>query len=153
MSVPEGQKVPPSLRNIFKAVWADIGGIGPDEFRLPPSGNLIPWAEQGVLLLNTVLTVRKAEADSHKNKGWERFTGRVIELVSRVKENVVFLLWGGKARAKASLIDDSRHLVLQSAHPSPLARGFAGCRHFSQVNQYLSDHGRAPIEWFNSLWR
>ncbi len=152
-SVPRGQPIPPSLRNIFKEVSSDIVGIDPSskEFNYPDCGNLIPWADQGVLLLNVVLTVRESEPDSHKNKGWEQLTDRIITLISEQKENLVFLLWGNKARAKASLIDDSRHLILEAAHPSPLATGFPGCRHFSQANQYLDAHGLNIIDWYDSL--
>jgi len=149
-SVPDGVTIPPSLRNIFKEIAADIAGIEPEAFRPPESGNLIPWADQGVLLLNTVLTVRAGEPNSHKNQGWETFTDRVIASISRLRENVVFLLWGAKARAKVSLIDDSRHLVLETAHPSPLARGFSGCRHFSRANQFLATHGLDAIDWVMS---
>lgn len=141
-SVNYGIKPPPSLVNIYKELHTDVG------FTIPNHGNLTSWAEQGVLLLNATLTVRAGEAGSHQKKGWEQFTDAVIKLVSDEKEHCVFLLWGSYARSKALLIDASRHLVLEAAHPSPLARGaFFGSGHFSKANAYLKKHGKAPIDW------
>ena len=141
-SVPVGVKVPPSLVNIYKELETDVG------FQKPNHGNLEHWAKQGILLLNTVLTVRAGEANSHKNKGWEKFTDATIRAVSAQKEHIVFLLWGKPAQEKAALIDATKHLILKAAHPSPLANGaFFGCKHFSQTNQYLQEHGIAPIAW------
>jgi uracil-DNA glycosylase len=142
-SVNDGVKFPPSLQNIFKELVTDIPG-----FTMPLSGNLEPWAYQGVLLLNASLTVNAASPGSHKNFGWELFTDAVIKVINDEKKNVVFMLWGNFALGKAGLIDASKHLVLKAAHPSPLARGaFFGCRHFSKANAYLSDHGIQPIDW------
>ncbi len=142
-SVPAGVKVPPSLRNIYKELQADLG-IAPASH-----GCLEHWARQGVLLLNAVLTVEQSQAASHQGRGWERFTDQVIHAVNAHCHNVVFLLWGSYAQKKGAFVDRSRHLVLQSPHPSPLAahRGFFGCRHFSQANAYLQSCGRAPIDW------
>lgn len=142
-SVPDGVMLPPSLRNIFKELCADVG------CQPPFSGNLERWARQGVLLLNASLTVRMNEAGSHARCGWTRFTDAAIKALSDQREHLVFLLWGNYAAAKESLIDTSRHLVLKAAHPSPLAasRGFFGCRHFSATNKYLLEHGEKPIEW------
>lgn len=142
-SVLPGVAVPPSLKNIFKELKADLG------VPIPSHGNLQSWAEQGVLLLNAVLTVEKAMAASHQGKGWEQFTDRVVEVVNQSKEQVVFLLWGSYAQKKGLIIDRKRHNVLQSTHPSPLSayRGFLGCQHFSQVNQYLEKTGQQPIDW------
>ncbi len=142
-SVPDGVPFPPSLQNIFKELTEDIGCA------MPRSGNLTRWAEQGVFLLNTVLTVRAGEAHSHKDKGWERFTDAVIRTISERREHVVFVLWGRPAQMKASLIDESRHLVLRAPHPSPLSayRGFFGSRPFSRANAYLQSNGIAPIAW------
>lgn len=141
-SVPEGIAAPPSLKNIFKEIESDLG------IRMSGSPDLEPWARQGVLLLNSVLTVRAGVAASHAGLGWQNFTDAVIKLISERCEGVVFMLWGNYARSKAGLIDSSRHLVLQAAHPSPLARGaFFGCRHFSQANAYLVRSGRSPINW------
>lgn len=141
-SVPEGIAAPPSLKNIFKEIESDLG------LRMSGSPNLEPWARQGVLLLNSVLTVRAGVAASHAGLGWQNFTDAVIKLISERCEGVVFMLWGNYARSKAGLIDSGRHLVLQAAHPSPLARGaFFGCRHFSQANAYLIRTGRSPINW------
>lgn len=141
-SVPEGIAAPPSLKNIFKEIESDLG------IRMSGSPDLEPWARQGVLLLNSVLTVRAGVAASHAGLGWQNFTDAVIKLISERCEGVVFMLWGNYARSKAGLIDSSRHLVLQAAHPSPLARGaFFGCRHFSQANAYLVKTGRSPINW------
>ena len=141
-SVPEGIAAPPSLKNIFKEIESDMG------IRMSGSPDLEPWARQGVLLLNSVLTVRAGVAASHAGLGWQNFTDAVIKLISERCEGVIFMLWGNYARSKAGLIDSGRHLVLQAAHPSPLARGaFFGCRHFSQANAYLVKTGRSPINW------
>ena len=141
-SVPEGIAAPPSLKNIFKEIESDLG------IRMSGSPDLEPWARQGVLLLNSVLTVRAGVAASHAGLGWQNFTDAVIKLISERCEGVVFMLWGNYARSKAGLIDSDRHLVLQAAHPSPLARGaFFGCQHFSQANAYLVRTGRSPINW------
>ncbi len=143
-SVREGVSPPPSLINIFKEISDDLGV--PDKF---PHGCLTRWAEQGVLLLNSVLTVERYRAGSHQGKGWESFTDRIIEVLSHRSQPCVFLLWGSHAQKKGSMIDQSRHLVLQSSHPSPLSahRGFFGCRHFSRANEFLSAHGMTPIDW------
>ena len=140
-SVRPGFPLPPSLRNIFRELQDDLGAT------VPEHGCLEAWARQGVLLLNTVLTVRAHEAFSHRNQGWEHFTSRVIECVNQ-RPNVAFVLWGKPAQAKMNLIDD-RHLVVRSAHPSPLSarRGFFGSRPFSEINAYLSKHGSPPIKW------
>lgn len=141
-SVPASVQAPPSLKNIFKEIESDLG------VRMSGSPDLTPWARQGVLLLNAVLTVRAGEPTSHASLGWQTFTDAVIRTVSDRCENVVFMLWGNYARSKAALIDPSRHLVLQAAHPSPLARGaFFGCRHFSKANDYLQAHGKQAIDW------
>ena len=142
-SVPSGIPKPPSLVNIFKELHSDLGTP------VPEHGNLEKWADQGVLLLNATLTVRDSQAGSHQKRGWETFTNRVIELVSQEKSGVVFLLWGRFAQAKESLIDGNRHLVLKSAHPSPLSayNGFYGCRHFSRTNDYLVQQGKSGIDW------
>lgn len=142
-SVKKGTPPPPSLQNIFKELKADLG-IDP-----PGHGELTGWADSGVLLLNTVLTVREGQANSHKGKGWEQFTDRVIQLLNRREQPMVFLLWGGNARAKAGLITNPAHLVLQCAHPSPLSayNGFFGCRHFSKTNEFLQSRGIEPINW------
>jgi uracil-DNA glycosylase len=142
-SVNNGVPIPPSLKNIFKELLNDIPG-----YQIPASGNLEPWARQGVLLLNSVLTVQANLPGSHKNFGWQQFTDRLISLVNEHKEHVVFLLWGNYAMSKASLINSEKHLVLTAAHPSPLARGaFFGCRHFSKTNAYLARHQVSPIVW------
>jgi uracil-DNA glycosylase len=142
-SVPQGIPIPPSLVNIFKELHTDLGTP------LPEHGNLEKWADQGVLLINSTLTVREGQAGSHQNRGWESFSNRVIEVVSQEKNGVVFLLWGRFAQAKESLIDGNRHLVLKAAHPSPLSayNGFFGCRHFSRTNDYLAQHGKSGIDW------
>jgi uracil-DNA glycosylase len=143
-SVNEGIKKPPSLVNVFKEIEQDLG-ISP-----PESGNLERWANQGVLLLNAVLTVQESKAGSHKNKGWERFTDAAIKMTSVEREHVVFMLWGGFAKGKIKLIDSNKHLILESGHPSPLSanRGhWFGNRHFSQANAYLVQNGYAPINW------
>lgn len=143
-SVQQGVEIPPSLKNIYKELASDIDG-----FQIPHHGCLKKWADEGVLLLNTVLTVKAHLAHSHKDIGWETFTDKVIEVLNYHRENLVFLLWGNPAQKKGSKIDTSRHLVLKAAHPSPLSahRGFFGCRHFSQTNQYLQQHGISPIDW------
>ena len=140
----EGVAVPPSLVNIYKELADDIAG-----FSVPPHGCLTRWAEQGVLLLNTVLTVRAHRAHSHADLGWETFTDRVVAQINAGRENVVFMLWGSHAQKKGAMIDRSRHLVLSAPHPSPLSayRGFFGCRHFSRANAYLAAHGITPIDW------
>lgn len=143
-SVPDGVAMPPSLQNIFKEIQGDLG-IG-----VPQSGNLTRWAEQGVLLLNATLTVRAHQAGSHQRHGWERFTDAAISWLSEGRDHLVFILWGGYARSKASLIDRSRHLVLESVHPSPLSAnrgGWFGNHHFSRCNDYLAGHGMDPINW------
>jgi len=134
---------PKSLNNIFKEIESDLAQP------FPENGNLERWAKQGVLLLNSVLTVEEGKADSHKGIGWEQFTDRVIELVSEKKENVVFILWGSKAISKSTLIDTKNHFVLTSVHPSPLSayRGFFGCKHFSKANQFLSSKRLNIIQW------
>ncbi|MBQ2077124.1 MAG: uracil-DNA glycosylase, partial [Bacteroidales bacterium] len=138
-----GVQIPKSLQNIYKELNSDIG------FQIPNHGNLTRWAEQGVFLLNATLTVRAHQAGSHQNKGWERFTDKVISVLNEQKNNLVFLLWGNYAKAKSSLIDHNRHLVLTAAHPSPLSAhsGFFGCKHFSQANNYLKAHSITPIDW------
>jgi len=141
-SVCAGVRKPPSLVNIFKELKEDLG------IPVPVSGDLLPWARQGVLLLNATLTVRANQPGSHQSKGWETFTDAVIRAISSGKEGVVFLLWGRYAQAKAVLIDQSRHHILTAAHPSPLARtGFSGCRHFSMANSLLSRTGIVPVDW------
>ncbi len=143
-SVNDGMPHPPSLINIFKELETDLN------IPYPKSGNLMPWADQGVLLLNATLTVRAHEAGSHQGKGWETFTDTVIRLVSEKKENIVFLLWGGFAKKKAKLIDGSKHQILISGHPSPLSanRGYwFGNKHFSQTNSYLKSSGKSEIDW------
>lgn len=141
-SVKKGVEAPPSLVNIFKELSSDLG-IAP-----PGHGCLLDWARRGVLLLNTVLTVRQGQANSHKGKGWEVFTDRVIELLNLRQEPMVFLLWGANAKSKQPFITNPRHLVLTAPHPSPLSahNGFFGCRHFSTANEYLSQYGE-PIDW------
>lgn len=143
-SVSEKVAVPPSLKNIFTEIHTDIGST------IPNTGNLTRWADQGVLLLNATLTVRAHQAGSHQNKGWEKFTDAVIEKLSNEKEDLVFMLWGGPAKKKGAKVDVSKHLVLTSGHPSPLAanRGYwFGNRHFSKANAYLEEHGKTPINW------
>ena len=141
-SVPQGVPAPPSLKNIFREIETDLG------VQMSGSPDLTPWARQGVLLLNAVLTVRAGEPTSHGGLGWQTFTDAVIRTVSERRDGVVFLLWGNYARSKAPLIDASRHLVLEAAHPSPLARGaFFGCRHFSRCNDFLRFRGETPLDW------
>lgn len=142
-SVNDGVAFPPSLINIFKEIQTDMGTP------MPQSGSLVRWAEQGVLLLNATLTVRAHAAGSHQRRGWEEFTDAVISVLSRDRQNLVFILWGSYAQSKAQLIDQQRHLILRSPHPSPLSahRGFFGNHHFSLTNQYLTEHGLEPIRW------
>ncbi len=142
-AVPENTDIPPSLQNIFKEINSDLG-VDP-----LPSGDLTRWAKQGVLLLNATLTVRAHAAGSHQNKGWEQFTDAAIKALSESREHLVFLLWGNYARKKGAQIDRSKHLVLESAHPSPLSahNGFLGNRHFSQTNAYLKKHSQKEIDW------
>lgn len=143
-SVPEGVPFPPSLQNIFKEIQLDLGKP------MPPTGDLTRWAEQGVLLLNATLTVRAHQAASHQRHGWEQFTDAAIRALNAERENLVFILWGGYARSKAQLIDRSRHLVLESVHPSPLSANRGGWfdnHHFSQCNAYLREHGEQEIDW------
>lgn len=135
--------LPPSLKNIYKELKRDL------DIPICSHGDLSSWARQGVLLLNNVLTVRRASPQSHQKLGWEYLTDRVVEMLSHEKEHLVFLLWGSSARKKAAGVNRQKHLVLESAHPSPLSchRGFAGCGHFSRVNEYLTAHGHSPIHW------
>lgn len=141
-SVPDGVPAPPSLKNIFKEIETDLN------VRMSGRTNLEKWADEGVLLLNAILTVREASPASHSKIGWETFTNAVIKCISDNCENVVFMLWGNFARSKKTLIDGSRHLILEAAHPSPLAKGaFFGCRHFSRANEYLQSRGRGAIDW------
>ncbi len=142
-SVREGVEPPPSLVNIFKELKDDLGCT------IPASGDLTKWAKEGVLLLNTALTVRAHRANSHRDCGWTWFTDSVIKLLSDQKEHLVFILWGANARSKKPLIDRRKHLILECAHPSPLSafNGFFGCRHFSKTNEYLKEHGIQPIDW------
>ena len=141
-SVPDGIKTPPSLVNIYKELQSDVGTSIPD------SGNLEHWAKQGVFLLNAILTVRQGEAASHSQIGWQTFTDAVIRTLSDQREDLIFLFWGNYARKKKELLDTRKHVVLEAAHPSPLARGaFFGCRHFSQTNEFLKSKGKSPIEW------
>lgn len=142
-SVPDGVPFPPSLQNIFAEIEKDL--LVP----VPASGNLERWASQGVFLLNATLTVRAHQAGSHQYKGWETFTDRVIHLLAEQRDHLVFMLWGSYAQQKGKFIDTSRHLVLQSVHPSPLSayRGFFGNHHFSQANSYLAAHGKDPVNW------
>jgi uracil-DNA glycosylase len=134
-------RIPPSLRNIYKELKDDVGAT--------PSkhANLTDWAKQGILMLNVVLTVREGQSNSHKNKGWEKFTDEIIRLVSQKQETVVFVLWGKDAQKKIPLIDANRHVIVQGAHPSPLARGFLGSRPFSKINQALKTANRGEIDW------
>ena len=142
-SVLPGVPVPPSLVNIYKELVADVGFVRPDH------GYLMPWAKQGVLLLNSVLTVEEGRAGSHQGKGWEGFTDHVVDVLNRERENLVFLLWGSYAQAKGKVIDTRRHRVLRAPHPSPLSahRGFLGCGHFTAANKYLLQRGETPIDW------
>jgi uracil-DNA glycosylase len=142
-SVKPGVAVPPSLKNIYKEIHAELG------LPIPNHGHLTAWADQGVLLLNAVLSVECARAASHQGKGWETFTDRVIDVVNREREGVVFMLWGSYAQRKGALIDSQRHCVLKAPHPSPLSahRGFFGCGHFIAANNYLKGRGETPIDW------
>jgi uracil-DNA glycosylase len=142
-SVRPGVRVPPSLDNIFKEIQRDLGIARPDH------GCLTPWADRGVLLLNSVLTVEEGRAGAHQGKGWEGFTDAAIDALNRERERSVFLLWGSNAQCKGQLIDSTRHCVLKSVHPSPLSahRGFLGCGHFSAANRYLESRGQSPIDW------
>lgn len=142
-SVKPGVRPPPSLVNIFKEMKTDLG-IDP-----PKSGSLVAWADQGVLLLNSVLTVREGQAASHQKKGWERFTDRAIHLLNDKRENLIFVLWGAYAQKKGEFIDRKKHLVLEAVHPSPLSvhRGFFGSRLFTKINTYLESHKLSPIDW------
>jgi uracil-DNA glycosylase len=142
-SVNDGVPFPPSLLNIFKEINKDLGKP------IPTSGNLERWAVQGVVLLNATLTVRESQAGSHQNKGWEQFTDAAIKALAREREGLVFLLWGAYAQKKAAFIDSKKHLILQSAHPSPLSasKGFFGNHHFSKANEYLIQQGKTPIDW------
>ncbi|HJC21284.1 MAG TPA: uracil-DNA glycosylase [Candidatus Butyricicoccus avicola] len=142
-SVRPGVPLPPSLQNIFTELQNDMG------LPAPHSGSLIPWAKEGVLLLNTTLTVRRGEPNSHSKIGWTRFTDAIIQKLNAHERPIVFLLWGGNARSKKKFITNPNHLVLETVHPSPLSvyQGFFGCRHFSQCNEFLMQHGIAPIDW------
>lgn len=143
-SVQKGMTIPPSLKNIYKELEADIPG-----FKTPGHGNLTKWADEGVLLLNATLTVRAHEAGSHQGKGWEIFTDKLISTLSEQRKGIVFLLWGRYAQNKSALIDESKHTVLKAAHPSPFSayNGFFGCKHFSQANAILIKEGKKPIDW------
>lgn len=142
-SVQKGVAIPPSLQNMYKELYSDLG--------IPPSnhGYLKKWADNGVLMMNAVLTVRGGQANSHRNMGWEIFTDRVIELLNTREQPIVFILWGNNAKQKMKLITNPNHLILQAAHPSPLSafNGFFGCKHFSKTNDFLASHGIAPIDW------
>ena len=142
-SVRPGVAVPPSLQNIFKEQQRDLG------LSIPANGDLRPWARQGVLLLNSVLTVEEGQAGSHQGRGWEGFTDHVVEVLDRERDGLVFMLWGSYAQAKGKVIDARRHCVLRAPHPSPLSahRGFMGCGHFSTANAWLAKRGLAPIDW------
>lgn len=142
-SVKPGVAIPPSLANIYKELHEDV------DFQIPDNGYLEKWAKQGILMLNTVLTVRAHEANSHKEMGWERFTDAVIKILNEQKRPIVYLLWGTPAQRKASKLDNTKHLLLKAPHPSPLSayRGFFGCRHFSKTNEFLTENGLEPIDW------
>jgi uracil-DNA glycosylase len=141
-SVPKGIQIPPSLRNIYKELEADLG------HKPANHGDLTAWTQEGVLLLNAILTVEKNQPGSHKDLGWQHFTDYAIRQISEKLENVVFMLWGNFAKSKKGLIDADRHYILEAAHPSPLARtGFAGCKHFSKANAYLVSVGKSPVRW------
>ena len=141
--LPDQPDIPPSLVNIFRELHDDLG------CRMPDNGCLVHWAEQGVLLLNTVLTVRAHQPASHQNKGWEQFTDAIIHAVSEQDRPIVFMLWGSQAQTKAPMLRNPKHLILRAPHPSPLSayRGFFGCGHFSKCNEFLVQHGAAPIDW------
>lgn len=142
-SVNPGIAIPPSLSNIFQELHTDL------DCYIPDNGYLLPWSTQGVFLLNTVMTVREHQANSHAGRGWETFTDHAISKINEKQDPVVFLLWGRNAQSKQSLIDSSRHLVLTAPHPSPLSayHGFFGCRHFSKTNEFLKEHGQQPVNW------
>jgi uracil-DNA glycosylase len=142
-SVQKGVKIPPSLVNIYKELQSDVGVTPPEH------GHLIEWAQEGVLLLNNVLTVEDGKAGSHHGKGWEQFTDRIVEILNEKKENLVFILWGSPAQKKAAKVDSARHCLIKSVHPSPLSsyRGFFGSKPFSKTNDYLKSRGLAPINW------
>ena len=142
-SVPQGVDLPPSLQNIYKEIAADLS------IKMGKTGDLTPWADQGVLLLNATLTVEQAKAGAHQGKGWEQFTDAAIAALNRHRENLVFVLWGSFAQKKGAFIDEQKHLVLKSVHPSPLSahRGFFGNHQFSSINRYLIEHGQPPINW------
>ena len=142
-SVNDGVKIPPSLANIYREIEEETG------CRMPESGNLEGWARQGVLLLNTVLTVRAHEPNSHRGRGWEYFTDAILDVVNRQNRPVVYMLWGNPAQTKAPLITNGRHLILRAPHPSPLSayRGFFGCEHFNECNEFLEKFGEKPIDW------
>ncbi len=142
-SVQKGIAPPPSLVNIYRELAEDIG------MKTPAGGDLTPWAMEGVLLLNTTLTVREGQAGSHRGHGWETFTDRIVSLLNTLPQPIVYLLWGSNARAKKKLISNPAHLVLESVHPSPLSayNGFFGCRHFSRANTFLEAHGARPVKW------
>ena len=144
-SVPPDCPPPPSLRNILKEIQDDLYADKPQSF----SPDLTRWARQGVLLLNSILTVEAGKALSHQNLGWQELTNQIVETLSRTREHLIFMLWGANARSRSSLIDSSKHLILEAPHPSPLSayRGFFGCRHFSKANQYLEKYGKSPIKW------
>ena len=141
--LPEQKKLPPSLQNIYKELNADLG------CEIPNNGYLKKWAEQGVLLLNTVLTVRAHESNSHKGKGWENFTDAIIRAVNEQDRPIVYMLWGSHAQQKIPMLNNPKHLILKAPHPSPLSahRGFFGCKHFSQANEFLEKNGIEPIDW------
>lgn len=142
-SVRPGQDIPPSLINIYRELHDDLG------CRMPNNGYLVKWARQGVLLLNTVLTVRAHQAASHQGKGWEQFTGAILQAVNEQDRPIVYMLWGSPAQSRAPMLTNPKHLILRAPHPSPLSayRGFFGCRHFSQCNTFLEEHGVEPIDW------
>ena len=142
-SVKKGVEIPPSLKNIYKEIESDLG------LKMADHGELTQWAEEGVLLLNTVLTVRRGNANSHKGQGWEYFTDRIISIVNEQAEPTVFMLWGANAKSKTSLITNKKHLVLSTVHPSPLSayNGFFGCKHFSKANEFLIKNNRTPVDW------
>lgn len=142
-SVSTGEKIPPSLRNMYKELQMDVG------VNVPKHGDLVSWAEQGVLLLNTVLTVREGEANSHKGKGWEIFTDKIISLLNEREQPVIFVLWGNQAKLKKKLIDENRHFIIEGVHPSPLSasRGFFGSKPYSKANKILRDLGKEEIDW------
>jgi uracil-DNA glycosylase len=141
-SVQKGIPTPPSLRNIYKELSTDIPG-----FQIPPHGELTKWADEGVLLLNATLTVRAGEAGSHQKKGWEEFTDQAIKVLAQKRDGIIFLLWGKFAQSKTIFIDASRHHILKAPHPSPLAQGFIGCKHFSKTNEILEETGKGKIDW------